>query len=120
MHPGQGRGLHFLDLHGLHVAEAVAATEARLGELAALSASTAAAASAAPASAAAAEECGGGGGSVGAHKEQTLELIPGAGRHSADGRAHVKPAVEALLRARPGVRFEERSAGSWDVWVSPP
>jgi len=82
----------YLDLHGLQVAEAVAATEAKLDELAAASAAAGGA-------------------------EQPLWLMPGAGHHSGAGGPAIKPACEELLKAR-GIRFENRDAGSWNVWVT--
>ena len=55
---------------------------------------------------------GGGGGGEGGEGDggvaaSLLELIPGAGHHSAGGKAAIKPAVEALLKERE-LAFEER------------
>ena len=75
-HRNGGRGERYLDLHGLLVEEAVRATTERLDALA----------------------LAGGGGE--------LELVPGAGHHSAGGKAAIKPAVEALLQER-ALEYEE-------------
>ena len=45
-----------------------------------------------------------------------LELIPGAGHHSAPGKVALKPACEELLKKR-SIAFEEASAGSFNVHV---
>lgn len=85
-HLNHGKGDNFLDLHGLRVDEAIKLTEERLDELA-------------------------------AKKETTiLELIPGAGHHSAPGKVALKPACEELLKKR-GIAYEVASAGSFNVTV---
>ena len=85
-HLNSGKGDNFLDLHGLRVDEAIKLTEERLDELA-------------------------------AKKETTiLELIPGAGHHSAPGKVALKPACEELLKKR-GIAYEVASAGSFNVTV---
>lgn len=84
-----GKGDLYLDLHGLYVAEAERFTTERLDKVASSTAQ-------------------------GAHAE--LELIPGAGHHSAGGKAAVKPAIVALLDKRQ-YKHEDISAGSMRVWV---
>jgi DNA-nicking Smr family endonuclease len=85
-HLNSGKGDNFLDLHGLRVDEAIKLTEERLDELAAKDATT------------------------------ILELIPGAGHHSAPGKVALKPACEELLKKR-GLAYEVASAGSFNVTV---
>ena len=85
-HRNGGRGERYLDLHGLLVEEAVRATTERLDALA----------------------LSGGGGE--------LELVPGAGHHSAGGKAAIKPAVEALLQER-ALEYEEH-VGTLKVYLA--
>ena len=85
-HRNAGKGALYLDLHGLTVAEALAALEARLAEL----------------------------GRDPATKEAVLLVIPGAGHHSAGHTAKLKPAVRAELRRR-GLPCKPRDAGSFEV-----
>lgn len=76
-----GKGDGYLDLHGLRVAEAEAFVTERIDALEAKDDGT------------------------------DLELIPGAGHHSAPGKVALKPAVEALLDNR-GVAYEQVNAGT--------
>lgn len=85
-HRNDGKGDDYLDLHGLRVDEALRFTEDRLDKLAAKGETT------------------------------ILELIPGAGHHSAPGKVALKPACEELLRKR-NLHYEAASAGSFTVTV---
>ena len=45
---------------------------------------------------------------VDANKGRTLDIITGAGHHSAGGKAVIKPKVEELLQEK-GIAFEEKT-----------
>jgi len=83
-----GKGDEYLDLHGLRTEEALEVTNERLDTL---------------------EQKPEG-------VDTDLELIPGAGHHSAPGKVALKPACEELLKKR-AIAFEEASAGSFNVHV---
>ena len=83
-----GKGETYLDLHGLRTEEALEVTNDRLNTL---------------------EQKPEG-------VDTDLELIPGAGHHSAPGKVALKPACEELLKKR-SIAFEEASAGSFNVHV---
>jgi hypothetical protein len=83
----------YLDLHGLLLKEALEVTETKLAAL---------------------QESANGGDGEGL----SMELITGAGHHSAAGKGPaIKPAVEGLLTER-GLAFEVKSAGSFTVRFS--
>lgn len=83
-----GKGEAYLDLHGLRTEEALEVTNERLDTL---------------------EQKPEG-------VDTDLELIPGAGHHSAPGKVALKPACEDLLKKR-AIAYEEASAGSFNVHV---
>ena len=83
-----GKGDNYLDLHGLRTEEALDATKQRLAEL---------------------QEK-----PTGTHTD--LELIPGAGHHSAPGKVALKPATAHLLTTMK-LAFTEHTAGSFMVVV---
>lgn len=84
-HRNDGKGDLYLDLHGLKLEEAIHATEEKVNALKA------------------------------SNTHGSLELIPGAGHHSA-GHAVLKPKVEEWLRKH-NLKFEEKNAGSLLVTV---
>lgn len=71
-----------LDLHGQYVEEALAFTKSRLKELKR---------------------------DRGSNRDTKLLIVTGAGHHSKDGRAKIRPAVERLLRKEGSVHEEEGS-----------
>lgn len=80
----QGKGDLYMDLHGLFVQEAVDFTEKRLQKV------------------------------RNSKKGSVLEIVTGAGHHSADHKAHIKPKIIAILR-NANLQFEEKNAGSLNV-----
>lgn len=83
-----GHGEDYLDLHGLRTDEALEITNERLDALEAKPEGTV----------------------------TELELIPGAGHHSAPGKQALKPACEDLLKQR-GIEYADATAGSFTVKV---
>jgi DNA-nicking Smr family endonuclease len=82
-----GKGDMFIDFHGLKVDEAVGFLRARLE-------------------------------AVGASPdgEREMEVMPGAGTHSGAGGAKIKPECAKVLTEL-GLKFEDKTAGSWTVMV---
>lgn len=80
----KGKGDLFIDLHGLFVQEAVEFVEKRLQKV------------------------------RNSKQGSVLEIVTGAGHHSADKKAHIKPKIEKILRDA-NLQFEEKNAGSLNV-----
>ena len=48
--------------------------------------------------------------------ERLMEVMPGAGSHSGATGAKIKPECEKVLKEM-GLKYEDKSAGSWNVTV---
>ena len=87
-HRNDGHGNHYLDLHGLHLEEALTAFREKMATL------------------------------QKSNEEIVFEVIPGAGHHSENHKAIIKPKIIEELKNNKCVTFEEKNAGSLNVYIN--